>query len=235
MPHKEEPTEFTPDQYPPFPSSPDFPAVELQTISLAKLLAHDSEEETRVFEACKGRGFFYLELAGPDEGETILNGAEELALVGERFMALQTEEKMKFTPNKKELFGYKMLGATNVDAKGTKDNAEFFNVSKNDMIVSDDQMRRKWPQAIMEKKDLFAKYSRSAHGIGMLVMDVLARNLGIDPEEIMKRHRIEEHAGDHVRLTRGPPRKTTEMPEIQTPSHTYVFQSLPMRCLGRVY
>jgi len=88
------------------------------------------------------------------------------------------------------------------------------------MIVPDDQMRRKWPQAIMEKKDLFAKYSRTAHGIGMLVMDVLARNLGIDPEEIRKRHRIEEHAGDHVRLTRGPPRKTTEMPEIQTPSHT---------------
>ena len=235
MPHKEEPTEFTPNQYPPFPSSPEFPTVELQTISLAKLLAHDSEEENRVFEACKGRGFFYLELAGPEEGETILNGADELALVGERFMSLSTEEKMKFTPNKKELFGYKMLGATNVDAKGTKDNAEFFNVSKNDMIVPDDQMRRKWPQAIMEKKELFAKYSRTAHGIGMLVMDVLARNLGIDPEEIRKRHRIEEHAGDHVRLTRGPPRKTTEMPEIQTPSHTYVHPTLSMRCLGRVY
>ncbi len=227
MPHKEEPSEFTPDQYPPFPSSPDFPSVDLQIISLQKLLDHDSNEETRVFEACKGRGFFYLDLAGPEQGETLIHGAEEIAHVGERFMALPTDEKMKFTPNKKELFGYKMMGATKVDAAGTRDNAEFFNISKNDMLVPDEQMRRKWPAEILENKELFAKYSRSAHGVGMLVMDVLASKLGIDPEEIRGRHRIEEHAGDHVRVTRGPPRKTTEMPEIQTPSHTYVAPPSP--------
>ena len=113
-----------------------------------------------------------------------------------------------------------MLGATAVDKEGNRDNAEFFNVGKNDMIVSDDQMSRPWPEAVMDSKPLFAKYSQSAHGIGMLVMDVLARQLGIDPEEIKSRHRIEEHAGDHVRLTRGPARKMAEMPEIQTPSHT---------------
>ena len=113
-----------------------------------------------------------------------------------------------------------MLGATQVDPQGNRDNAEFFNISKNDMIVPDDMMQRPWPQAVMDSKPLFAKYSHSAHGIGILVMDVLARQLGIDPDEIKSRHRIEEHAGDHVRLTRGPPRKTIEMPEIQTPSHT---------------
>jgi len=115
---------------------------------------------------------------------------------------------------------YKVAGATKVDAAGTKDNAEFFNISKNDMILPDDQMRRPWPQVIMDNKPLFANYSKSAHGVGMMVMDVLARQLGVDPEEIKGRHKIEEHAGDHVRITRGPPRKTVEMPEIQTPSHT---------------
>ena len=115
---------------------------------------------------------------------------------------------------------YKMLGATKVDAAGTRDSAEFFNVSKNDMLVPDSEMQRTWPKEILDNKSLFADYSRSAHGIGMLVMDVLARKLGIEPEEIKSRHKIEERAGDHVRLTRGPPRKTVEMPEIQTPSHT---------------
>ncbi len=115
---------------------------------------------------------------------------------------------------------YKMLGATKVDAAGTRDQAEFFNVSKNDMIVPDNEMQREWPKEVLENKSLFANYSRSAHGIGMLVMDVLARHLGVDPEEIKSRHKIEERAGDHVRITRGPPRATTEMPEIQTPSHT---------------
>ena len=105
MPHKEEYTEFTPKDYPPFPEGPDFPCVHLETISLQKLIDHDSTEEDRVFEACKGRGFFYLDLAGPEAGETILKGSEDIARVGEDFMALPTEEKMKYTPRNKELFG----------------------------------------------------------------------------------------------------------------------------------
>lgn len=113
-----------------------------------------------------------------------------------------------------------MTGATKVDAAGTRDQAEFFNVSKNDMILPESQMRKQWPQIILDEKKHFAAYSQAAHGIGMQVMDVLARHLGIDPEEISSRHKFEEPAGDHVRITRGPPRKTVEMPEIQTPSHT---------------
>ena len=105
MPHKEEYTEFTPQEYPPFPESEEFPCVDLQTISLQKLLDHDSTEEDRVFEACKGRGVFYLALGGPEEGETILKGSEEIARVGERFMAMPVEEKMKYTPKRKQLFG----------------------------------------------------------------------------------------------------------------------------------
>lgn len=102
------------------------------------------------------------------------------------------------------------------------------------MIATDDKMERQWPAVVLDEKPLFARYSKAAHGIGMLVMDVLARKLGIDPEEIKSRHRIEEHAQDHVRMTRGPPRKTIEMPEIQTPSHTdfgtYVLRALCICC-----
>ena len=113
-----------------------------------------------------------------------------------------------------------MVGATKADQQGTPDNAEFFNVSKNDMILPAAQIERPWPSTILENKSLFERYSRAAHGTGLMIVDVLARKLGIDPEEIQGRHKIEEHAGDHVRITRGPPRKTIELPEIQTPSHT---------------
>lgn len=106
MPHAESYTEFTPEKYPPFPESTEFPCVELQTISLQKVLDHDSAEEDKVFEACKGRGFFYLDLAGSEAGETILKGSEDVARVGERFMALPEEEKMKYHQNKGVLFGY---------------------------------------------------------------------------------------------------------------------------------
>jgi len=118
------------------------------------------------------------------------------------------------------IFSYKRVGATNADISGTPDTAEFFNCSKNDMIVPDAQMSRPWPPVILEHKPLFARYSRAAHATGLLIMDVLANKLGIDREEIRRRHVLEDQSGDHIRFTRGPPRKTAEMPEVQTPSHT---------------
>ncbi|EMC99690.1 hypothetical protein BAUCODRAFT_345705 [Baudoinia panamericana UAMH 10762] len=220
MPHKEEYTEFTPNQYPPFPEGADFPTVELQTISLRTLEEGDEAEIDRAFEAFKSRGFVYLELAGTERGDTILYGADDVARAAEETFALPLEEKLKYKQANKELFGYKKVGATNADKSGTPDTAEFFNVRKNDMIVPDNQMSREWPSVIIEHKPLFANYCRAAHATGLMIMDILADKLGVPREEIRSRHVIEEPAGDHIRFTRGPPRKTAEMPEIQTPSHT---------------
>lgn len=90
MPHA---TEFTPEQYPPFPSSPDFKTVGLETISLVKLLSQDAAEQDRVFQACKSRGFFYLELGGCDSGETIMKGADDICRMAEDFFRLPMPEK----------------------------------------------------------------------------------------------------------------------------------------------
>jgi isopenicillin N synthase-like dioxygenase len=90
MPHA---TEFTPETYPPFPSSSEFKTVDLKTISLVKLLSQDAEEQDRVFEACKTRGFFYLELGGCDSGETILKGADDICHMAEDFFKLPLAEK----------------------------------------------------------------------------------------------------------------------------------------------
>ncbi|KAI1865990.1 uncharacterized protein JN550_007968 [Neoarthrinium moseri] len=213
-------TEFTPDQYPPFPDG--LATVELQTISLDKLLRGNAVEQTRVFEACKGRGFFYLDLRGSDIGQRILQGAEHIARVGEETFELPVEEKVKYSQGRggKTLFGYKSVGATVTDKAGTKDTAEFFNVAKNDMIVDDAKMQHAWPAPILEAKPIFRDYVQSAHSVGMLLLGILAERLGVAPSAITSQHRIEEPAGDHVRITRGPPRETEELPEIQTPSHT---------------
>ncbi|KAI2605614.1 putative oxidoreductase [Hypoxylon sp. NC1633] len=218
MPHKEEDyTEFTPNLYPPFPD--DVPTVKLNTITLSKLLDGDAVEKIRVFEACVGRGFFYLDLGGCEAGETILQGADQIALTGERVFKLPLAKKMQYKMGK-TLFGYKFAGSTVTDKAGTPDTAEFFNVSKNDMIVPEDRMCRAWPSEVLDAKPLFDAYVKSAHGVGMTILTILAERLGVDPSEITNRHRIEELSGDHVRITRGPPRHMEEMPEIQTPSHT---------------
>jgi isopenicillin N synthase-like dioxygenase len=236
---KDKYTEFTPEAYPPFPA--DLPTVPLETIELARLLRDGntqttSAEETqregdRVFDACRGRGFFYLDLRGSAAGEALLRGAAQIALTGEETFELPLNEKMRYRQNSngaadgskggRTLFGYKYVGATVTDRSGTKDTAEFFNVAKDDAVAPDAAARRHpWPAPIEERADLFRGYVETAHGVGMMLLDILARRLGVDPAEFTGKHRIGERAGDHVRITRGPPRKNEEMPEIQTPSHT---------------
>ncbi|KAK4506638.1 hypothetical protein PRZ48_000370 [Zasmidium cellare] len=220
MPHAEDYTEFTPDQYPSFPSSPDFPTIDLETVSLKKIQENDPAEQDRMFDACKNWGFFYLELPGSEQGEVIKKGADDACRVAEKVFQLPLEEKMEYTFTGKQLWGYKKIGQTQVDKNKTMDTAEFFNVAKNEMILPPSQWTRKWPKPVVEHQSLFAEYSTTAHSIGLQILEILARKLGIDPEEIHERHRLEKMAGDHVRLTRGPPRKSVEMPEIQTPAHT---------------
>lgn len=220
MPHREEYTEFTPEQYPPFPDSQEFPTIDLQTISLKKIQQNDSAEQERMVDACKNWGFFYLELPESEEGEVIRTGAGDVCRAAEKVFQLPLEEKEKYVFKNKSLFGYKKVGQTVTDKNRTPDTAEFFNIGKNDAIVPDDQMSRDYPPVVLQNKPLFNKYSRSAHSIGMQILTVLAQRLGIDPNEILSRHKLEDHAGDHIRMTRGPARKTEEMPEIQTPSHT---------------
>lgn len=106
MPHAEELCEFTPDLYPPFPDSPEFPTIDLETISLAKLQNGDPSELDRVFEACKNWGFFYLELPGCEQGETIANGADDICRVAEKMFHLPLDEKLKYEYQGKDIFGY---------------------------------------------------------------------------------------------------------------------------------
>ncbi|KAM3415451.1 hypothetical protein BST61_g8972 [Cercospora zeina] len=217
MPHKESYGEFTPSSYPPFPEGLN--EIQLKTISLRKIQDADKNEQDLVFEACKAWGFFYLDLSQSEQGEIISRSSEDVARIAEDVMALPMEEKMKYPFDfaNREVFGYKVIGQTK---NQTPDTAEFFNVAKNDMIVPNDQMRRAWPEPIVENKNVLATYCKTAHSVGLQILEILAKKLGIDPEEIHSRHKIEELSGDHIRMTRGPPRQTTDMPEIQTPSHT---------------
>ena len=106
MLHKVDHTEFTPDAYPPFPEDPKFPQAKLQTVSLEKLLDQDSLEQDRLLEACKSRGFFYLDLTGCESGETILHDAENLCHVADKTYALPLEEKLKYKPLPRSQWGY---------------------------------------------------------------------------------------------------------------------------------
>lgn len=113
---------------PPFPD--DIPTMPLDRLSLAKLLQHDSEEYQKFCRACEDIGFFYLDLRDQELGDSILSDADELFKISAQLFALDVQEKSKYDHSKKRsYYGYKPLGAGQVDEKGNLDSVEFYNVS----------------------------------------------------------------------------------------------------------
>lgn len=115
------------DLLPPFPD--DIPTMPLDRLSLAKLIAHDSEEYHKFCRACEDVGFFYLDLRGQEQGDSILSQADILFKISEQLFALDFKEKSRYDHSKeRSYYGYKPLGANQLDDKGNRDGIEFFNV-----------------------------------------------------------------------------------------------------------
>lgn len=112
---------------PPFPD--DVPTAPLLRLSLAKLLEADVSEIERFVQACEELGFFYLDLRGTEEGDSILGDVDRLFEVGAELFDLDIEEKNKYDfSDQKSYFGYKKQGAAIIDRNGNLDRNEFYNV-----------------------------------------------------------------------------------------------------------
>ena len=70
----------------------DVPVAFLPSISLEKLQSNDSIESSRLFNACTGHGFFYLDLTGSDE---ILQEWNQLLQFMSEYFAQPLETKLK--------------------------------------------------------------------------------------------------------------------------------------------
>lgn len=92
---------FDPSKYPPFPN--DIPSVSLETFSLARLEEGDQALEDRLFETCKKRGFFYLDLNG-SSASSMQKDCDDIARLAERVFKLPQEEKERY-PMKDSIFG----------------------------------------------------------------------------------------------------------------------------------
>lgn len=116
-----------------FPDIPPFPATlataPLLTISLSTLRSSQSES-SKFFTACKDLGFFYLNLQDDVLGKQLLDEAERLFALSKQLFALGREVLDEYDYSViGSYIGYKGFGKGVVDAKGTSDRNEFFNVS----------------------------------------------------------------------------------------------------------
>ena len=85
------------DSFPGLPPLPDdVPTADLSRISYTKLQAGDNTEGDCVFQACKGLGFFLLDLRDSIEGSVLLSRTDQSMELGKKVFDLDEEEKSKY-------------------------------------------------------------------------------------------------------------------------------------------
>ncbi|KAK4950671.1 hypothetical protein LTR10_010664 [Elasticomyces elasticus] len=220
---------------PPFPD--DVPAAPLLRLSLKRLLDHDAEEEERLWRACCDLGFFYLDLRsgstskrdsfhsdvenGDLDGDALLQDADHLFRLGKKLFELPNEEKQKYDFNEQgSYFGYKGLGAGVVDAKGTRDFNEFYNVSKNDMLGIDERLPAPDILRKEENRALLGRYCKRSHGVVSLILGLLNGKLELPEGRLEDLHRLKTVSGDQVRWVRSPPQPTQDAKKLSLGEHT---------------
>jgi hypothetical protein len=78
-------------RYPVFPSDSTVPVADIPTLSLNKLQAGSDVESSRLYQACRKEGFFFLDLNESQRGEALLqNGGKMFDLI-ERTLTLDQQ------------------------------------------------------------------------------------------------------------------------------------------------
>jgi len=191
------------DKEPPFPEG--LKLANLEKLSLARLLdQNDKVEASRLFEACKFYGFFYLDLESCEEGKKLLDIVQQLFRLSDEVFALPIEEKNKYdNATKGSFFGYKAIGATIIDREGTKDKMEAWNLGKDDIMQTGTQ----WPNPplITNNRGLIQEYIKCSHGIAMTILRALEREACLPSGTLVDLHDLTAVSGDHVRFLKVPP------------------------------
>ncbi|KAF2114107.1 putative oxidoreductase [Lophiotrema nucula] len=213
MPHSDHSPSPARDTFASFP--PTVPTAPLLRVSLQKLLDRDPEELDRCWKACCELGFFYLDLQNTSsqaiDGKALLQDADQLFEVMKGFFDLSVEEKTQYDfADKGSYFGYKGYGKGIVDAKGTKDRNEFYNISKDDILGLSEQLPS--PDVLNAQRDLYESYIKSSHAVCMLITSLVSSRLPLtssakDNGGLEAVHKLGSVSGDQIRFVKAPPQE----------------------------
>ena len=219
----------SPDSLPPFPDN--VPTAPIASASLSKLLAEDEDEDdaaegSKILQACRTYGFFYLDMRDCATGQTLLEQSEQLRELATRAFDPPLEEKQKFALKKGvSLYGYKEAGVVKQTDKDKRpDSTEFFNISKDQLHGIEPS--RAYPADIEAARPLLRDFTKNAHACGMVVLRALARRLGLSAATFTDKNVFTSPSCDHCRLTKKTPHgantnsNKNNNQAIGLPSHT---------------
>lgn len=189
-------------------------SVSLIVVDYNLLVQRDATEISKLFKACTELGFFYLKVGTELDPDPIFNLAE-------RVFELPLESKLMYKMDGKngKYFGYKPAGSMFTDRKGTPDTMEFWNISKDEMVV---QNGTNFPNVILDGKDIVRNYMTKSHEIVLVILEILSVNLGLSAQTLPDLHRLMQPSGDQLRFTKATmhPMQKQNIPDVSFGAHT---------------
>jgi len=164
------------------------------------------------------------------DGSQLLLDASELFTIGQRLFSLPVPEKQKYDfKDRGSYFGYKGYGDGVIDAAGTRDRNEFYNVSKDDILGMSDPLPA--PEVLYPHRPVLKSYMQQSHAIVTLLLRLLNARLDLPPDTLPSKHRLYATSGDQVRFVHSPPqpvddRKTALGEHTDFGSVTILFNRL---------
>ncbi|KAI8626834.1 2OG-Fe(II) oxygenase family oxidoreductase [Xylariaceae sp. FL1651] len=140
----------------------------LQTLSFAKLAGKDPAELSKLLDACKQQGFFYLDLAGSDAAQGLEDRLKALSLTKEWFDR-PMEEKMKLRQDSVTK-GYKPIGTLSGVVKNKKDGFENIKMPRDDFINGADSL----PEGLIDHIELFRRDLDCSHKVTNTILSCLS-------------------------------------------------------------
>lgn len=189
--------------------------ISLLVVDYNALLHKNGTEIDKICKACTELGFFYLKV---DNG---LLDPDPLFELAEKVFQLPLDDNLLYEMDGKSgvYYGYKSVGSMVSDKNGSPDKIEFWNISKDEILVRDGTT---FPKVILDAKDTIKNFMTKSHGIVRVILEVLSLNLGLDSQVLSNLHRLVESSGDQLRLTKTTmhPYQNHHVPDVSLGAHT---------------
>ncbi|KAH6659153.1 cytochrome P450 [Truncatella angustata] len=190
---------------PPFPIDRIKNVIPLVKIPLKDI--DDAATKRQICVASRTHGFFQLDLRGCEDGEKLLSNAEQLFSFSKKaFVEVPCEEKEASSFFKiRSIHGWKKAGfVDSKDVHKRKDRSEMFHVGKDDairIVERDEKPMVAYPHLLTDNVRMFYDLIVRSHETGSRLLSIVARDLGIDADDLLARHDIHRNSTDQARLT----------------------------------
>ncbi|KAJ3159268.1 hypothetical protein HDU86_001871 [Geranomyces michiganensis] len=185
---------------PAFPTS-SYSVCPLETIDFCRLLNKDQAETAKLLAACESRGFFYLDLQGP-EIQSILKDHQSVLRFMEAYFALPLDVKMA-DDQSSWTSGYKPCGRFAGAKENTRDSYETLKLARAELK----QHLPLPPSVTKDAKNvkLFERFVESSHLVNSTILARLSEALNLaGDDQLLNFHRDREATNTTLVLLRYP-------------------------------